>query len=79
MITMNARRARAAGYRALTGRYCLPEERWMLNSVLTDMRRGRICCVLVKEREGVSVWRRAGSRTETPHRRGARRWVTQWA
>jgi hypothetical protein len=57
MTTMNARGARAAGYRALTGRFYLPEERGMLNSVVADMRRGGIRHVLVKDRLGVAVWR----------------------
>ncbi len=56
--TMNERGARAAGYRALTARYRLPAEEAMLNGVLADMRRGNISHVLVKDRVGVSVWRR---------------------
>jgi hypothetical protein len=64
MITMNARRARAAGYRALTDRYALPEERWMLSRVLADMRNGNIRHVVVKDRLGVAVWRRANGRGE---------------
>ena len=59
MITMNTRTARAAGYRALTERYYLPEEQEMLDGVLADMRRGNISHVLVKDRLGVSVWRRS--------------------
>ena len=58
MTTMNKRGAKAAGYRALTGRYRLPEERGMLDGVLADMRRGNISHVLVKDRLGVAVWRR---------------------
>jgi hypothetical protein len=49
----------AKGYRALTGRYSLPAEQGMLNGVLADMRRGRISHVVVKDRLGVSVWRRS--------------------
>jgi len=74
MITMNKRGARAAGYRALTGRYHLPEERGMLDGVLADMRRGNIAHVLVKDRLGVSVWRsfRSGTmRTATTRRAAA--------
>ena len=56
--TINKRTARAAGYRALTGRFYLPDEQPMLSGVLTDMRRGNISHVLVKDRLGVSVWRR---------------------
>ena len=57
MTTMNRRAARAAGYRALTGRYRLPEEQGMLDAVVADLRRGSIGHVLVKDRLGVSVWR----------------------
>jgi hypothetical protein len=64
IITMNIQAARAAGYRALTGRFYLPGEQEMLDGVIADMRRGRISHVLVKDRLGVSVWRRghAGAR-----------------
>ena len=64
MTTMNKRTAEAAGYRALTSRFRLPDEEGMLNAVLADMRRGNIAHVLVKDRLGVSVWRR-GRRLET--------------
>ncbi len=57
MTTMNRRAARAAGYRALTGRYHLPEEQGMLDAVVADLRRGNIGHVLVKDRLGISVWR----------------------
>lgn len=60
--TVNRRAAKAAGYRALTGRFCLPEEQPLLNGVLADMRRGSISHVLVKDRLGVSVWRRGKGR-----------------
>jgi hypothetical protein len=56
--TINRRAAKSAGYRALTGRFYLPGEQPMLNGVLADMRRGNISHVLVKDRLGVSVWRR---------------------
>jgi hypothetical protein len=65
IITMNTQAARAAGYRALTGRFYLPGEQEMLDGVLADMRRGRISHVLVKDRLGVSVWRRGSWRTAT--------------
>ncbi len=55
---MNRRGAKAAGYRALTGRFYLPGERGMVEGVLADMRRGRIDHVLVKVPGGVAVWRR---------------------
>ena len=58
MTTMNRKEARAAGYRALTGNYHLPEEQGMLDAVVADMRRGNIGYVLVKDRLGVAVWRR---------------------
>ncbi|OQC24186.1 MAG: hypothetical protein BWX68_02353 [Verrucomicrobia bacterium ADurb.Bin063] len=57
-ITLNERTAKAAGYRQLTSRFCLPDEEPLLNGVLADMRRGNISHVLVKDRVGVSVWRR---------------------
>jgi hypothetical protein len=60
--TMNRRAAKTAGYRRLTGRFSLPDEEAMLNGVLTDMRRGNISHVLVKDRVGVSVWRRGAWR-----------------
>jgi hypothetical protein len=62
MTTMNKRAAKAAGYRALTSRFRLPEEEGMLNAVLADMRRGNINHVLVKDRLGVCVWRRGTRR-----------------
>jgi len=58
MSVMNIRGARAAGYRALTNVYQLPNEQALLDGVLADMRRGRIQHVLVKVRGGVSVWRK---------------------
>ncbi len=61
--TMNQKSARAAGYRALTARYRLPAEEAMLNGVLADMRRGNISHVLVRDRLGVSVWRRGRMHT----------------
>jgi hypothetical protein len=62
MSTMKTDQARAAGYRALTNRYQLPQEQAMLDGVLADMRRGRIDHVLVKGNGGVSVWRRGSNR-----------------
>lgn len=61
--TLNRRAAKAAGYRPLTSRFCLPDEQPLLNGVLADMRRGKISHVLVKDRLGVSVWRRGSLRT----------------
>ncbi len=70
--TLNKRAAKGAGYRALTGRYYLPEEQRMLDAVVSDMRRGNISHVLVKDRLGVSVWRKG----RLDPRRGARRLKT---
>ena len=63
--TMNRRAAKTAGYRPLTSRFSLPDEQPLLNGVLADMRRGRISHVLVKDRLGVSVWRRGTLRSAT--------------
>ena len=60
--TLNRRAARAAGYRPLTSRFSLPDEQALLDGVLGDVRRGKIGHVLVKDRLGVAVWRRAKGR-----------------
>jgi len=60
--TLNKRAAKSAGYRPLTSRFCLPGEQPLLDGVLADMRRGSISHVLVKDRVGVSVWRRGALR-----------------
>ncbi len=67
MITnaLNRRAAKAAGYRPLTSRFSLPNEQALLEGVLADMRRGRISHVLVKDRLGVTVWRRGTLRSAT--------------
>ena len=62
MTTINIRGARAAGYRAVTHGYELPQEQGMLDNVLADMRRGNIDHALVRGRGGVAVWRRAKNR-----------------
>jgi hypothetical protein len=76
MKTMNRREAKAAGYRALTSRYELPREQWMLDAVLADMRRAKVNHVVVRDRLGLSVWRSARTmpmrvdanvRNVTPH------------
>lgn len=59
MITQSRSEAEQAGYRALTSRYRLPGEQWMLDGVLADMRRARVDHVVVREGLGLSVWRRA--------------------
>ena len=58
MRTITEIEARAAGYRALTSEYRVPDEQWMLDRVLADMRRGNISHALVKEPGGFSVWRK---------------------
>ena len=55
---MNSKEASASGYWGLTMPYRLPDEQWMLDNVLADMRRKDIEHVLVKEGSGVAVWRR---------------------
>jgi hypothetical protein len=59
MITITSKEAKAAGFRPLTVTYHLPREQGMLDNVLSDMRRGNISHVLVRNRSGVAVWRRA--------------------
>jgi hypothetical protein len=71
MITLNCRKAEAAGYRALTTTYYLPREQWMLDRVLADMRRANVDHVLVREGVGVSVWRRAPAASLVATRRVA--------
>ena len=58
---MKRRDATAAGYRALTSRYYLPREQWMLDGVLADLRRAGVNHVLVRDRLGVEVWRGVGA------------------
>src|SRR5262249_52798703 len=76
MKTMNRREATAAGYRALTSRYELPREQWMLDAGLAAMRRANVNHVVVRDRLGLSVWRSARTaamrvdanvRNVTPH------------
>ena len=56
--------AQDAGFRPMTHPYKLPEERWMLDNVLADMRNGGIDVVVVDTTDlyynqpGVEVWRR---------------------
>ena len=58
---LNTRTAKAAGYRALTVGYRLPQEQHMLDNVIANMRRGRIAHCLVKGRDGIAVWRKGSS------------------
>ena len=53
----------SSGYRPLTSGYRLPQEQDMLDNVVADMRRGKIDHVLVRGRDGVSVWRRGNNRS----------------
>lgn len=62
-----ALQAKEDGYRPLTIGYELPEEQWMLDNVLADMKRGNVDTRLVpissgsKTIEVVEVWRKAPS------------------
>lgn len=58
MKTMTPQAAEAAGYRALTTEYKLPEQQWMLDRVLADMKHGGIDTILVATTRGPEVWRR---------------------
>ena len=59
--TISEKDAESLGYRALTTGYNLPHEQWMLENVLSDMRRGNIDAVTVETESGTEVWRRAPS------------------
>ena len=59
MQTMTPQAAEAAGYRALTTEYKIPEEQWMMDRVLADMKRGGIDTVIVSMARGPEIWRRA--------------------
>ena len=54
---MTPTEATEAGYRALTTPYNL-KERWMLDAVLADMRRGNTDAVEVQYATGTEVWRK---------------------
>jgi len=54
---MTKENALKQGYRALTTGYKLPNEQWMLDNVLADMKRGGIDAVLVDD-NGIEVWRK---------------------
>ena len=54
---MTQTEAAEAGYRALTTPYTL-QERWMLDAVLADMRRGNTDAVEVQYATGTEVWRK---------------------
>jgi hypothetical protein len=57
MKTITKQQAEAEGYRPMTTAYRLPQEEWMLNNVVADMRRGKINFVFVAESTGVEVWK----------------------
>lgn len=57
MTLVTEKQAAAAGYRALTTAYRMPEERAMLLAVLADMERGGIAHVLVQKKNKLTVWR----------------------
>lgn len=57
--------AETEGYHTMTHPYKLPDEQWMLDNVLADMKSGGIDCIVVdttelysNDRPGVEVWRR---------------------
>ena len=62
---LNRREAGAAGFRALTIGYRLPQEQQILDNVLADMRRGNIPHTLVKTYDGVAVWRAGGAHLQS--------------
>jgi len=63
MKTITKEQAKAEGYRPLTTAYTLPQEEWMLNNIVADLRRGNINFALVAE-DDVRVWNRALSEKE---------------
>ena len=54
---MTPKEATEAGFRALTIPYYI-KERWMLDAVLADMKRGNIDAVEVRKPAGIEVWRK---------------------
>jgi hypothetical protein len=56
MKVITVEEATSRGYHPLTTKYT-PKEKWMLDNVLADMRRGGIDHVLVAQDGGVEVWR----------------------
>jgi hypothetical protein len=61
LLLFDKKSAAAAGYRALTIGYHLPQEQPMLYMVLADLRRGNINHCLVETHDGVAVWRLRGA------------------
>jgi len=58
METITKQQAKAEGYRPLTTAYTLPQEEWMLNNIVADLRHGNINFALVAESTGVEVWKK---------------------
>lgn len=54
---MNNIEAKQKGYQALTVAY-RPEEQEMLDSVMSDMKRGGVDTVIVETDQGPEVWRK---------------------
>jgi len=54
---LTERTARGLGLGRLTTPYRLPLEKWMLDNVIADMKRGGIKYALVSVGGGVEVWR----------------------
>jgi hypothetical protein len=59
MKYLSAKEAKHARFNAVTTAYRLPEEQWMVNNVLNDMKHGNIDTRLVKTHEGIEVWRKS--------------------
>ena len=57
MIQPTPKEATKAGYQALTTPYTL-KERWMLDVVLGDMKRGNIDAIEIRTGGGTEVWRK---------------------
>jgi hypothetical protein len=71
MQTITPGQARRSGYRPITTGYRLPQEQWMLDNVIADMRRGGIDHQLVDGEIGPEVWRKPGSVAAVAHRMAA--------
>ena len=54
---MTPKEATESGYQALTTPYLL-KERWMLDVVMADMRRGNIDAIEIRTDTGTEVWRK---------------------
>lgn len=57
--TITVKDAKEYGYRAMTQPYVLPQEQWMLDNVIGDMKRAGADYALVEVKvEQVEVWRK---------------------